>query len=120
MLWVSALVTVACSSTAPIYHCSHFKAVFAWYADMACLTCRGWRIALVDQRNHGRSAEVAGFEPPHTMQAAAQDLMALVQNNFGGQQLDMIVGHSLGGKSTLEFLSQVSQTGSKVSPPQQV
>ena len=54
------------------------------------------------------------------MQAAAKDLMDLVHNNFGGQQLDMIVGHSLGGKSTLEFLSQVSQTGSKVSPPQQV
>lgn len=54
------------------------------------------------------------------MQAAAKDLMDLVQRNFGGQQLDMIVGHSLGGKSVLEFLSQVSQTGSKVSPPQQV
>ena len=87
---------------------------------MACPTCRGWRIALVDQRNHGRSAEVAGFDPPHTMQAAAKDLMDLVQNNFGSQRLDMIVGHSLGGKSTLEFLSQVSQAGSKVSPPQQV
>lgn len=84
------------------------------------MDCRGWRIALVDQRNHGRSAEVAGFKPPHTMQAAAKDLMDLVQKNFGGQQLDMIVGHSLGGKSTLEFLSQVSQAGSKVSPPQQV
>lgn len=89
-------------------------------AEMYCIYCRGWRIALVDQRNHGLSAEVAGFDPPHTMQAAAKDLMDLVQNNFGGQQLDMIVGHSLGGKSTLEFLSQVSQTDSKVSPPQQV
>ena len=87
---------------------------------MNCLTCRGWRIALVDQRNHGRSAEFAGLDPPHTMQAAAKDLVDLVHNIFGGQQLNMIVGHSLGGKSTLEFLKQVSQSGSKVCPPQQV
>ncbi|KAL3139070.1 hypothetical protein ABBQ32_005867 [Trebouxia sp. C0010 RCD-2024] len=80
---------------------------------------RGWRIALVDQRNHGRSAENGDFHPPHTMQAAAKDLVDLVQHNFGGQQLNMIVGHSLGGKTTLEFLTQVSQSGSKLSPPQQ-
>lgn len=54
------------------------------------------------------------------MQAAAKDLVDLVQHNFGGQQLNMIVGHSLGGKTTLEFLTQVSQSGSKLSPPQQV
>lgn len=54
------------------------------------------------------------------MQAAAKDLVDLVQHSFGGQQLDMIVGHSLGGKTTLEYLTQVSQGSSKLSPPQQV
>ena len=88
--------------------------------NMWLILCRGWRIALVDQRNHGHTADIAGFAPPHTMQAAAQDLLHFVQQKYGNQQLNVVAGHSLGGKTTLEFLNQVSQTGSPVRPPQQV
>lgn len=81
---------------------------------------RGWRIALVDQRNHGRSAELPGFDPPHTMEAAAQDLIDLVQQKYGGQHVSVIAGHSLGGKTTLEYLKLVSTKCSKPQLPRQV
>ena len=34
---------------------------------------------LVDQRNHGSSTKLAGLGPPHTLQAAAQDLTHFIQ-----------------------------------------
>ena len=37
---------------------------------------------LVDQRNHGSSTKLAGLEPPHTLQAAAQDLIHFIQVNL--------------------------------------
>lgn len=74
---------------------------------------------LVDQRNHGNSANL-DLKPPHTMHAAAQDLVNLVQQRFHGQQISVIAGHSLGGKTTLEFLQQVSKGRTGLSNPHQV
>jgi pimeloyl-ACP methyl ester carboxylesterase len=57
-----------------------------------------WAAVLVDLRMHGKSQ---GFEPPHTVAAAAADLAALAD------QLDRpvraVAGHSFGGKVTLTY-----------------
>ncbi|RVW48115.1 40S ribosomal protein S14 [Vitis vinifera] len=61
-----------------------------------------WRMVLVDQRNHGRSAEVEGLYPPHDIVNAAQDLANLVKSQ-GWAWPDVVMGHSLGGKVALQF-----------------
>jgi esterase len=57
-----------------------------------------WGAVLVDLRNHGRSH---GFAPPHTLEAAAADVEALVRH------LDLhaaaVLGHSFGGKVALLY-----------------
>lgn len=57
-----------------------------------------WGCVAVDLRQHGRSM---GFEPPHTVQACARDLLRL------SAHLDIeivaILGHSFGGKVALAF-----------------
>jgi pimeloyl-ACP methyl ester carboxylesterase len=52
-----------------------------------------WGVILVDLRLHGRSE--AG-EPPHTVQAAAEDLRAVIT-----EEVAAIAGHSFGGKVVL-------------------
>lgn len=54
-----------------------------------------WGVVLVDLRLHGRSE--AG-EPPHTLDAAARDVRALV-DELG--DIDALAGHSFGGKVVL-------------------
>lgn len=63
-----------------------------------------WGVVLVDLRQHGRSE--AG-EPPHTLDAAAGDLLALAAQ-LGG--VEAMAGHSFGGKVVLaaRALSPVS------------
>lgn len=56
-----------------------------------------WGAALVDLRLHGDSS--AGFAPPHTVPAAAGDVLALVREMPGA--VEALVGHSLGGKVVL-------------------
>ncbi len=56
-----------------------------------------WGAALVDLRLHGDSG--AGFPPPHTVRAAAEDVLALVPALPG--PVEALVGHSLGGKVVL-------------------
>lgn len=57
-----------------------------------------WGAVLVDLRLHGGST---GFEPPHTLEAAAADVDALVD------ELDLhaaaVLGHSFGGKVALVY-----------------
>ena len=60
----------------------------------------GWRFVLVDLRNHGKSL---GFEGPHTLDACAGDLQALVQH-LGSVQA--AVGHSFGGKVVMSWAQQ--------------
>ena len=54
-------------------------------------------IALIDLRNHGRSPVK---DPPHTIQACAQDLVEL-QREIGIPKI--VIGHSFGGKVVLEY-----------------
>jgi len=58
-----------------------------------------WSIALVDLRNHGRSATPeANAQPPHTLAACAEDVAALFDEL---PNLRAIAGHSFGGKVVL-------------------
>lgn len=57
-----------------------------------------YRFCLVDLRHHGESQ---GAPPPNTLAACAEDLTRLIAEL--GQEPDVIVGHSFGGKTTLMF-----------------
>ncbi|KAJ4830121.1 hypothetical protein Tsubulata_001336 [Turnera subulata] len=61
-----------------------------------------WRMVLVDLRNHGKSAELEGFAPPHDLYNAAKDLADLVKEKAWAWP-DVVIGHSLGGKVALQF-----------------
>ncbi|KAL2509115.1 alpha/beta-hydrolase superfamily protein [Forsythia ovata] len=61
-----------------------------------------WRMVMVDLRNHGKSAEIEGFLPPHDLENAAKDLANLVKTE-GWVWPDVVIGHSLGGKVALQF-----------------
>ncbi|OEL15579.1 hypothetical protein BAE44_0023396 [Dichanthelium oligosanthes] len=67
-----------------------------------------WRMVLVDLRNHGRSAGIKGFDPPHNMSTAAKDLADLVKAH-GWPWPDAVVGHSMGGKVALDFAESCSR-----------
>ena len=56
-----------------------------------------WEAVLVDLRLHGDSR--AGFSAPHSVRAAAADVLDLVQALPG--PVEALVGHSLGGKVVL-------------------
>lgn len=58
---------------------------------------------LVDLRGHGRSSSM---DPPHTLDAAAADIDALVRKL--GLGCDGVMGHSLGGKVAL-FMHDVNE-----------
>lgn len=55
-----------------------------------------WGAVLVDLREHGGSR---GFPPPHTLVAAAGDVVDLSRHL--GARLDALLGHSFGGKVAL-------------------
>ncbi|KAK0584625.1 hypothetical protein LWI29_016230 [Acer saccharum] len=67
-----------------------------------------WRMVVVDLRNHGRSAEIEGLEPPHDMANAANDLANLVKSQ-GWAWPDVVIGHSMGGKVALHFAQSCSR-----------
>ena len=57
-----------------------------------------WGCVLVDLRGHGSST---GFQPPHTIEACANDVLELVRGE--GIDARAILGHSFGGKVALEY-----------------
>lgn len=76
---------------------------------------------LVDLRNHGRSTEAEGIDPPHDLVNSAKDLADLVKAS-GWNWPDVVIGHSLGGKVALQFLESCARGdyGASASPPKQV
>ncbi|XP_023538912.1 protein ABHD11 [Cucurbita pepo subsp. pepo] len=80
-----------------------------------------WRLVLVDLRNHGRSAESEGFDPPHDMVNAAKDLAKLVESQ-GWAWPDVVMGHSMGGKVALQFAHSCNRGdyGDSASLPKQL
>ncbi|CAI0430098.1 unnamed protein product [Linum tenue] len=80
-----------------------------------------WRMVLVDLRNHGKSAEVEGLDPPHNMFTAAKDLANLVKAQ-GWDWPDVVMGHSMGGKVALQFAESCARGdyGDSATLPKQV
>lgn len=80
-----------------------------------------WKMILVDLRNHGRSAEVEGLNPPHDLVNSAKDLADLVKAS-GWKWPDVVIGHSLGGKVALQFMESCARGDFRdtASPPKQV
>ncbi|CAH8268392.1 unnamed protein product [Arabidopsis lyrata] len=80
-----------------------------------------WKMILVDLRNHGRSAEVEGLNPPHDLVNSAKDLADLVKAS-GWKWPDVVIGHSLGGKVALQFMESCARGdfGDTASPPKQL
>lgn len=68
----------------------------------------GYQVHLVDQRNHGRSFHDAGF----TYELMSDDLLAYMDS----QKLDKIIlmGHSMGGKTAMEFATRYPKKVSKL------
>lgn len=64
-----------------------------------------WGVALVDLRLHGRSE--AG-EPPHTVDACAEDLRALIAELDEVGDVRIVAGHSFGGKVTMATRAKVA------------
>lgn len=60
-----------------------------------------WGAALVDLRMHGASL---GFVPPHTVEAAAEDLDGVASALPG--KVEAVLGHSLGGKVALSWAAR--------------
>jgi pimeloyl-ACP methyl ester carboxylesterase len=87
-----------------------------------------WTTVFVDLRNHGRSSQRPGLSPPHTLEAAAKDVIATVQASWPSGQIDALIGHSLGGKVALEVTKQLGNKRNNTSdgnqnlplPPHQV
>ncbi|KAI5076196.1 hypothetical protein GOP47_0008261 [Adiantum capillus-veneris] len=62
----------------------------------------GWELALVDLRNHGKSAGMEHLRSPHNIQSAAKDIANLIKLEEWNWP-DIVIGHSFGGKVALEF-----------------
>lgn len=63
-----------------------------------------WGVLLVDLRMHGRSKGAPG---PHTLASCAGDVLSLMdQQRESGRDVEMVVGHSFGGKVALTMREQ--------------
>jgi len=77
-----------------------------------------WKMTLVDLRNHGASASLDIFQPPHDIQAAAQDLIHLCEKTSSWPSF--VAGHSLGGKVALEYVRLLKAESDATRLPKQV
>ncbi|WP_435578258.1 alpha/beta fold hydrolase [Gilvibacter sp.] len=68
----------------------------------------GFQVHLVDQRNHGRSFHDPGF----SYALMARDLLAYMDHH--GMESASFIGHSMGGKTLMEFATQNPQRVSKM------
>lgn len=66
-----------------------------------------WGALLVDLRLHGDSQ---GFAPPHTLEAAARDVVRTVRELPGRLPVRALLGHSFGGKVGIEVARQLAET----------
>jgi esterase len=74
---------------------------FRTIAGRLCEQNPGWAVVLADLRGHGQSQ---GFAPPHTLPAAADDVLRLAASLE--LPVRAIAGHSFGGKVVLAALEQ--------------
>jgi len=68
-----------------------------------------WGALLVDLRLHGDSQ---GFAPPHTLEAAARDVVEAIPTLPGGGATPIrgVLGHSFGGKVGIELARQLAES----------
>ncbi|KAH8948578.1 hypothetical protein BDL97_11G101500 [Sphagnum fallax] len=66
----------------------------------------GWRMVMVDLRNHGNSATLPGLKAPHDIPATARDLANFIEAE--GKAPDVLIAHALGGKVALDFVQNVT------------
>jgi pimeloyl-ACP methyl ester carboxylesterase len=78
-----------------------------------------WTAALLDLPNHGRSP---ASSPPHSLEDAARHVIETIENSWNGDEISLLIGHSLGGKVALEVVRQLAEGGSSrgLGPPRQV
>ncbi|KAG7565427.1 Alpha/beta hydrolase fold-1 [Arabidopsis suecica] len=90
-------------------------------SSLSVSSASDWKMVLVDLRNHGRSAEVEGLNPPHDLVNSAKDLADLVKAS-GWKWPEVVIGHSLGGKVALQFMESCARGdfGESASPPKQL
>jgi len=67
-----------------------------------------YQVFTIDQRNHGRSPHI----PEHTFAAMASDLNAFMEYNWIHHA--HLVGHSMGGKTAMQFALQHSDKVGKI------
>jgi len=77
---------------------------FRTFARRLATACPSWGFVLVDQRMHGQSQ---GAPPPHTIGAAADDLVRLVDTLR--LPIAGVMGHSFGGKVALAFVARAGR-----------
>lgn len=71
------------------------------FARKLCERMPSWGLLLTDLRMHGQSLSAP---PPHHLQACAEDVLALVdQQAQAGRVVAAVLGHSFGGKVALEM-----------------
>lgn len=78
-------------------------------------------MVLADLRNHGKSAGLKELIAPHDIPNAANDLANLVKSQ-GWSWPDVVIGHSMGGKVTLQYAQSCARGdyGDSVKLPKQV
>lgn len=69
-----------------------------WQSFGKQLADKGFKVILSDLRNHGHS----GHAPEHNYPVMAQDIAELIRD-LGAQQ-PVVMGHSMGGKATMQVL----------------
>jgi pimeloyl-ACP methyl ester carboxylesterase len=72
-----------------------------WWEPVARLLAPSLRLVAIDQRGHGDSEWVrpAAYTPEYY----AADLAAFILHHFRGREKPVVVGHSMGGLSVMEF-----------------
>lgn len=79
------------------------------FARQIVTTRPEWGALLVDLRLHGDSQD---FGPPHTLEAAARDIVEAIPSLPGGAETPIrgVLGHSFGGKVGIELARQLADS----------
>lgn len=79
------------------------------FARQITATRPEWGALLVDLRLHGDSQD---FAPPHTLEAAARDIVEAIPSLPGGAEVPIrgVLGHSFGGKVGIELARQLAES----------
>ena len=77
---------------------------FRSFARRVATACPTWGFVICDLRAHGLSQ---GARPPHTIDAAAEDLVRLEARLAAeGQMVAGVLGHSFGGKVAIAYAAR--------------